>query len=133
VQAKKIFVNFFNFYLGVINMKKQLIASAAITLAAALLTTSTAFAAVDEDAAKTLAKKNDCFKCHAVDKTKKGPSYKKIALKYKGKADGEASLIKSMTTGPKVKLEDGSEEEHKIIETKDQAALKNLTAWILSL
>jgi len=34
-----------------------------------------AIAAVDEAAAKSLAKKNDCGKCHAPDKTKKGPSY----------------------------------------------------------
>jgi cytochrome c len=114
-------------------MKKQLIASAAITLVSAILTTSTAFAAIDEDAAKALAKKNDCFKCHAVDKTKKGPSYKKVALKYKGKADAEAALIKNITTGPKVKLEDGTEENHKIIDTNDQGAIKNLVGWILSL
>ena len=89
-------------------------------------------AAVDEDAAQALAKKNDCFKCHAVDKTKKGPSLKKIAEKYKGKADGEEKAIKNITTGPKVKLEDGTEEEHKIIDTKDPKELKNLVQWILS-
>ena len=101
--------------------------------AAVFLFSTTAGAAVDEDAAKSLAKKNDCFKCHAIDKTKKGPSYKKIAAKYKGKeAEGEVKMIKNMTTGPKVKLEDGSEEDHKIIETKDQAEIKNLVDWILS-
>ena len=89
-------------------------------------------AAVDEVAAQTLAKKNDCFKCHAVDKTKKGPSLKKIAEKYKGKADAEVKVIKSMTTGPKVKLEDGTEEDHKVIDTKDAKELKNLSQWILS-
>ncbi|OHC63371.1 MAG: cytochrome C [Rhodocyclales bacterium GWA2_65_20] len=89
-------------------------------------------AAVDEVAAQALAKKNDCFKCHAVDKTKKGPSYKKIAAKYKGKADGEEKTLKNMTSGPKVKLEDGTEEEHKIIDTKDPKELKNLVQWILS-
>ena len=31
-------------------------------------------AAVDADAAKALFKDNDCTKCHALDKTKKGPS-----------------------------------------------------------
>ena len=89
-------------------------------------------AAVDEDAAQALAKKNDCFKCHAVDKTKKGPAYKKIAAKYKGKADGEEKIIKNITNGAKVKLEDGSEEDHKIIDTKDPKELKNLSQWILS-
>ena len=91
-----------------------------------------AHAAVDEAAAQSLAKKNDCFKCHAVDKTKKGPSYKKIAAKYKEKKMGEAEAIKQMTEGKKVKLEDGSEEDHKIIDSKDQAALKNLAQWILA-
>ncbi|MEY8689509.1 MAG: c-type cytochrome [Leptothrix sp. (in: b-proteobacteria)] len=88
--------------------------------------------AVDADAARALAKSNDCFKCHAIDKTKKGPSYKKIAEKYKGKADAEAKLIKHLTTSPKVKFEDGSEEDHKEINTKDLNEIKNLIGWILS-
>jgi cytochrome c len=112
-------------------MKKQFVASVAFILVTGLFTP--AQAAIDEDAAKSLARKNDCFKCHAVDKTKKGPAYKKIALKYKGRADGEAALIKQVTTGPKVKLEDGTEENHKIIECKDQSEIKNLVGWILSL
>jgi cytochrome c len=91
-----------------------------------------AHAAVDEAAAQALAKKNDCFKCHAVDKNKKGPSYKKIAAKYKEKKLGEKDAIKQMTTSPKVKLEDGSEEDHKNIDTKDPAELSNLAQWILS-
>lgn len=93
---------------------------------------ATAHAAVDADAAQKLAKKNDCFKCHAVDKSKKGPSLKKIAAKYKGKTDGQDKVIKNITTGAKVKLDDGTEEDHKIIDTKDPAALKNLADWILS-
>lgn len=98
----------------------------------ALSLPATAIAQPDAEAAQALAKKNDCLKCHAVDKTKKGPSYKKIAEKYKGKPDGEDKCIKAMTTGPKVKLEDGSEEEHKVINTKDQNEMKNLCSWILS-
>jgi len=102
-------------------------------LAAFLGLSGSAFAAdVDADAAQSLAKKNDCFKCHAIDKTKKGPSYKKIAAKYAGKPDGEEKIIKNITTGPKIKLEDGTEDEHKIIDTKDAKALKNLAQWILS-
>ncbi|MCX7163308.1 MAG: c-type cytochrome [Betaproteobacteria bacterium] len=91
-----------------------------------------AHAAADEAAATALMKKNDCFKCHAPDKTKKGPSLKKVADKYKGKADGEDKIIKNITTGPKVKLDDGTEEEHKIIDTKDPKELKNLAQWILA-
>ena len=88
--------------------------------------------AVDADAAKALIKENECSKCHAVDKEKKGPSYKKIAAKYKGKPDGEEKAIKNMTTGPKVKLDDGTEEEHKVIDTKDPAAIRNVARWILA-
>ena len=85
-----------------------------------------------EGAAQALAKKNDCFKCHDIAKSKKGPSYKKIAAKYKEKKLGEKDAIKQMTTAPKVKLEDGTEENHKDIETRDAKELSNLAQWILS-
>jgi cytochrome c len=89
-------------------------------------------AAVDAEAAKELMKVNQCNKCHSLDKDKSGPSLKKIATKYKGKADGEQAIIKNVTTAPKVKLDDGTEEEHKVIKTKDEAQLKNLAQWILA-
>lgn len=114
-------------------MKTRFIPGALLAILSAIFMTATLAAEFDADAAKKLAKRNDCFKCHAVDKTKKGPSYKKIAEKYSGKADAEAKLIKQITTGPKVKLEDGTEEDHKIIDTKDQGEMKNLVRWILSL
>jgi len=107
-----------------------LAASLAITALAGFSTQT--IAAVDADGAAALFKKNDCGKCHSVDKAKKGPALKKIAAKYKGKADGQASIVKNITSGAKVKLDDGSEEEHKIIDTKDQAALKNLADWVLA-
>lgn len=93
------------------------------------------FAQVDEAAVKAMLKRNDCFKCHALDKTKKGPSYKKIAEKLKAKPRAEADkiVIDNVTKGNKVKLEDGSEEEHRIIDTKDPKDFKALTDWILSL
>ena len=115
-------------------MKYKIFASALLAVSAVVFASSPAVAAgVDAEAAQKLAKKNNCFKCHALDKTKKGPSYKKIAAKYKGKADGEEKLIKNFTTSPKVKLEDGTEEEHKAIDTKDMKEMKNLAQWILSL
>ena len=52
------------------------------------------------EAAQALAKKNDCFKCHAIDKEKKGPSYKKIAAKYKGQ-DVVATLMQKVRAGGK--------------------------------
>jgi cytochrome c len=102
------------------------------TAAAVLAFSAAAQSQVNAAAAQALAKKSDCLKCHALDKDKKAPSYQKIAAKYKGKPDGEEKVIKNMTTGPKVKLVDGTEDDHPIIETKDPAALKNLAGWILS-
>lgn len=110
----------------------KVIAAMLFTFSAAMFMPLQA-SAIDEDAAKALAKRNDCFKCHAVDKTKKGPSYKKVAEKYKGKPDGQSKLITNFTTEPMVKLSDGTEEKHKLIDTKDMNEMKNLADWILSL
>ena len=90
-------------------------------------------AAVDAAAAETLARQNGCFKCHAIDKKKDGPSFKEVAAKYKGKANAEERLVTHITTGEKAKFDDGHEEEHKIIKTKDMNEIKNLVNWILSL
>jgi cytochrome c len=103
-----------------------------LSLAGALVFSPLAVAA-DADAAQALAKKEGCLKCHAVDKKKEAKSLKEIGTKYKGKPDAETKLLHQMTSGEKVKLEDGSEEEHKIIKTKDKAEIDNLIGWILSL
>lgn len=104
---------------------------AALALFTTLLVPSTARAA-DEAAARELARANNCFKCHAVDKKKDGPGFNETAAKYKGKADAQAKLVKHLTSGAKVKFEDGHEEEHKVIKAKDEAQVKNLVDWILS-
>lgn len=93
------------------------------------------FAEVDDAAVKALLKRNDCFKCHAIDKTKKGPAYKKVAekLRSKPRAEAEKIVIDNITKSPKVKLEDGTEEEHKVIDTKDPKDFKMLVDWLLSL
>lgn len=88
--------------------------------------------AADAAAAQELMKASKCNKCHQADKDKSGPSLKKISAKYKGKADGEQAVIKNFTTSPKVKLEDGTEEEHPVVKSKNPAELKNLAQWILS-
>ncbi|MCF8199017.1 MAG: c-type cytochrome [Sulfuritalea sp.] len=88
---------------------------------------------VDAAAAKALAKKNDCFKCHAIDKTKKGPAYRKIAARLRTKPDGVETIVDHITSGRLVQLEDGTEENHRIIDTKDPDQLKNIARWILSL
>lgn len=102
---------------------------------ATLMLAATAAQAVDVEAAKALARQNNCLKCHAIDKDKDGPAYKKVAEKYKGKATAEARLIEHITSGEKAKFPDGHEEEHKIVKTsppKDIEQIKNLVQWILS-
>ena len=110
-------------------MKFKTCAAAAAVLCAFALP---ATAGVDTDAAVKLTKDNGCTKCHSVDKAKKGPAYQKVAAKYKGKADAEAKLVEFVTKSPKVKLDDGSEEEHKAVNTKDTAQVKNLVQWVLA-
>ncbi|MBI3148974.1 MAG: c-type cytochrome [Betaproteobacteria bacterium] len=91
-----------------------------------------ALAQVDAEAAENVFKDNDCHKCHHATKAKKGPSLKKIAAKYKEKKLDEKEAIKHMTAGQKVKLDDGKEEDHKIIDTKDAKVQTNVARWMLS-
>lgn len=103
-----------------------------VSVSIATLFFSTSTYAVDEEAAKALARQNGCLKCHSVSKKMDGPAYKDVAAKYKDKPNAEARLIEHITTGEKAKFEDGHEEEHKIIKTKDMNEIKNLVNWILS-
>lgn len=109
----------------------------AVPVAAALLFAlagiAPAQAQVDAEAARALAKRNDCFKCHAVDKTKKGPAYNRVAARLKTKPDGVEVIVEHITSGRMVQLQDGSEEKHPIIDTRDPLQLGNLARWILSL
>lgn len=100
--------------------------------AAFSLSMSTPVHAIDAVAAEKLARQEGCLRCHGIDRGKDGPSYKDIAKKYKGKPDAEPRLTKHLSSGEKVKFEDGHEEEHKIPKTKDPEQLKNLMQWILS-
>lgn len=108
----------------------KLAGALAVAFAASL--SAPASAAMSDADVEPYLKKAGCFKCHAMDKTKKGPSYKKIAEKMRSKPDGEALVIKNLTTSPKVKLEDGTEEDHKEVETKDKGDLKTIAKWIMT-
>lgn len=112
-------------------MKVSLIASS-FALAAAI-TFSPLSLAADAAAGEALAKKEGCLKCHAIDKKKDAESLKSIAKKFAGKPDAEARILTQITTGAKIKLEDGSEDDHKIVKSKDKAELSNMIQWILSL
>lgn len=108
------------------------ILTGALAATVALLSSAPAFAQVDAVAAKKLARKDHCLRCHHVEKKKEGPSYHAIAYKYKGQADAQDKLVKHITSGEKVKMSDGHEENHKITKAKDDAAVKNLIGWILA-
>ena len=73
--------NQIHFFTESAQMIKSFFSLATASAVLALVSISPAQAAVDADAAQTLFKKNDCTKCHAVDKSKKGPSLQKIAAK----------------------------------------------------
>jgi cytochrome c len=92
-------------------------------------------AAADADAAQMLARQNNCFRCHSVEKAKDGPAWKDVAKKYSSKpqAEAEKRLITHLTTGEMAKFPDGHEEEHKIIKSPGDAQTLNLIDWILSL
>jgi len=108
-------------------------ACAAFSFAAIALVMSGEALAVDAAAAQALARQNNCFKCHAVDKKKEGPAWKDVAAKMKSDKDAEAKLTKHLTTGPKVKFEDGHQEDHPVLKSKSPDDTKNLVQWILSL
>ena len=87
----------------------------------------------DAEAAEKLVDDNKCSKCHTVDRKKDGPAYRDVAAKYAGNKDAEAKLTHHITSGERVKFEDGHEEDHKVVKSKDPAEIKNLVDWILSL
>jgi cytochrome c len=113
-------------------MGKKSSASRAIALLMVIAASGSAQAAVDVEAAKELARTNDCLKCHATDKDKKGPAMKKISDKYRGQPDAQEKVIKHFTSGPTVTLPDGLEIRHKIIDTRDPKELANIADWFLS-
>lgn len=115
----------------------RIVVSALFAVAAAGMSSAAvagaAPAKVDEEAAKALFKRNDCGKCHAPSRDKKGPALNKMAKEAKGKANAEKEWIDQLQKSPKVKLLDsGKEEEHKAIDTKNEAEIRNLVAWIMT-
>jgi cytochrome c len=108
-------------------------AACVLAIAACALLAPSRATAADAAAAQALARQNNCFKCHAIDKKKDAPAWKDVAAKYKNDKDAEAKLVKHLTTGPKVKFEDGHTEDHPIIKAKTPDDTKNVVDWILTL
>lgn len=114
-------------------LKKSTLIAATFIMAALLGASSVLAAedAMDADAAQALARKGNCFKCHAIDKMKDAPSFKEIASRHKDKVAAEAALVTYLKTGPKVQI-DGRQEDHEIVKTKSDAEVLNLVRYILS-
>ena len=66
---------------------------ALVLAAAACALASGAYAQED------LAKKHNCFACHAVDKKVVGPAYKQVADKYRGDKAAAAKLVEKVKKG----------------------------------
>lgn len=96
----------------------------ALPLALAAALALPGIASADE----AIAKKNNCLKCHAVDKAKDGPSYKEVSKKFKGKPDAEAKLAEFILKGGKV-----GKEDHDPIKSKSADDAKALAKWILAM
>jgi len=110
-------------------LKRRIVAALLLSLA------PLAALAADPDpvSAESLAKQSNCFKCHLIDRKKESTPWREIAAKYRGQPDAEEKLIHHITSGEKVKFDDGHEEKHKIVKSNDPAQIKNLVDWILSL
>ena len=112
-------------------MKFPALRLATLGLFSALLLGATSASALTDDEVKSLMKKNNCFKCHAENKAKDGPSYHEIAEKNRGKPDIEAKFYKRVTSYEKVEIK-GKQEDHEPLKTKDDAEIKAIVQWILS-
>ena len=98
---------------------------ATLSFAAAAMLAPAAAHAVDADAAQGLARQNNCYRCHSVDKAKMGPAWKDVAAKLKGNKDAQAELIKHLTGK-------GADPNHPVAKGSADD-VKNLADWILSL
>lgn len=99
----------------------------ALTLVAGALVATLAAPASAQEA---LAKKHNCFACHAIDKKVVGPAYKDVANKYRGDKTAEAKLIDKVKKGGagvwgQVPMPPNA--------TVPDADVKALVQWILSL
>jgi cytochrome c len=103
-----------------------------VTCAPVAMAQDAAAPAIDAVAAKSLALRNSCLRCHGVTKKKEGPTYAAVAAKYSGKPDAEGRLYEHLTSGEVATMSDGHKELHKIIGTKKREEIRNLVRWILS-
>ena len=76
-----------------------------------------------------IAKANDCFKCHEIDRGIKGPSFQYIGNAYRGRNDAQGRIKNPIRNGIKFYyFWEKMPANHKMSE----AELNELTQWILS-
>jgi len=105
---------------------KKTFPALAVLAAAALASNALAQSAQPEDATRH---------SQAAHKDKVGPTWNKVAEKYRGRANAEEHLMNHLTGKGMALFPDGREEHHKTIRA-DQASpeeIRNLVRWILSL
>lgn len=107
--------------------------AAAALLAAAWLFASPGAAALDVLAAQALSRQSGCLQCHSIYQEKLAPAWKDVAAKYHSQPDAAQKLRTHVTTGRKVKLKNGEEDDHPVVKTSDAKRIDNLVAWILAL
>jgi cytochrome c len=93
-------------------------------------------ASIDAYAAQELARKNGCFRCHAIDRVKTGPAFTSVAEAYKDDLKGGEEREYDHLTAGDVFVLNGKVDHHRVLETtppNDSAQLKNLIFWIFSL
>ncbi len=86
----------------------------------------------DEAAARSLAHKDSCLRCHGVHREKRGPSYAHIAADYRARPEAERALYDHLTKGEGPVMPDGHMETHRVIHTQDPDQVRNLVRWILA-
>lgn len=89
------------------------------------------FAASDAAASMQLHFKSGCVACHMVDKKLVGPSYKDIAVKYKGRADAVPYLSSRVRKGGPGNWGVIPMAPNDVTKLND-AELKALMTWILT-
>ena len=86
----------------------------------------------DAVAARSMAMKDHCLRCHGVARQKEGPSYAAIAAEYRNKPDAEGQLYKHLTSGEGPTSADPHKDTHKIVHSQSPAEIRNLVRWILA-
>ena len=94
-----------------------------------LTAASLVLAAAPAIASPELAKKHNCMACHQVDKKLIGPSYKDVAMKYKGQKDAAQKLAEKVKKGSTGVWGNVPMPPNAAVPDAD---IKTLVAWVLA-